>query len=168
MLSEAGSWAKVGMIQEYLAKGYKYVFWVDADAAIVDFETDLRDAVKDCEWGACVHDPAKSEYLKGLKIDKHINIGVMYIKNTPGTKKFADLWRDSYPGIARWAEQGSFNNLIKEYPGIVSAIDDKWNATLNVNMVDKPVVLGFHGLPYAQRYSEMKKRFENDHLIYAV
>jgi len=168
MLSEAGSWAKVGMIKEYLGKGYQYVFWVDADAAIEDFDTDLRDAVKEVEWGACEHDPDKSEYLRKANVPKHINIGVMYIKNTEGTKKFVDMWLNTYPGISRWAEQGSFNDLMVEYPGVVGKIDDKWNATLKVNEVEKPVVRGFHGLPYKQRYEEMIKRYRDDPLIYKV
>jgi len=168
MLSECGSWAKVGLIKEYLAKGYEYVFWIDADAAIEDFDTDLRDAVKDVQWGACEHDPDKSEYLRSLKVPKHINVGVMYIKNTKDTKRFVDAWIKCYPGEPGWAEQGSFNKLITEMPGIVKKIDDKWNATLRVNEVEKPVVRGFHGLPYPERYKEMINRYKDDPLIYRV
>lgn len=166
MLSEAGSWAKVAMIDDSLKKGYQYVFWIDADAAIVDFETDLRDAVKDCEWGACEHDPAKSKWLASLKIDKHINVGVMYIKNTPGACKFIEMWRSAYPGPPRWAEQGAFNKLLVEYPGIVKVIDDKWNSTVRVSEVPKPVVCGWHGIPYADRYRLMNEKFMNDPLVY--
>lgn len=168
MLSEAGSWAKVQLIKDMLDKGYKYVFWIDADAAIHDFEADLRDAVKDCDIGACVHDPAKSKWLEELKVEKHINIGVMYVKNTSGSKKFFDLWLASYPGIERWAEQGAFNNLVEEYPGYVKVIDDKWNATMRVNEVEKPVVMGYHGVPMQERYLAMKENYQYDALTYQV
>ena len=166
MLSEAGSWAKVAMIDDCLKKGYEYVFWIDADAAIVDFGTDLRDAVKDCEWGACEHDPEKSAWLKQNNVQKHINVGVMYIKSTPGTKKFVELWRGAYPGPPRWAEQGAFNKLMEEYPGVVKVIDDKWNSTVKVSEVPNPVVMGYHGIPYGERYKMMYERYKDDPLIY--
>jgi hypothetical protein len=168
MLSEAGAWAKVGLVKEMLDKGYKYVFWIDADAAIMDFTTDLRDAVKDCDIGACEHDPAKSQYLKDNKVDKHINVGVMYFKNTTGTKKFVDKWLASYPGPVRWADQGAFNALLIEFPGVVKVIDDKWNATVNVNECDKPVILAWHGIPYQKRYELMKDKLKYDSLEYPV
>ena len=166
LLAEGGAWAKVAMMKEALDKGYKYVFWVDADALIMDFSVDLRDAVKDCEIGACIHDPDKSEWLKKNGILKHINIGVIYLKNTPGTKKFVDLWLAAYPGPERWADQGAFNKLMEEYPGVVKPIDDKWNATVKVNEVEKPVIKGYHGVPYAERYTMMKAETRYDPLIY--
>jgi len=168
MLSEAGAWAKVGLVNDMLNKGYKYVFWIDADAAIMDFTTDLRDAVKDCDIGACEHDPAKSKYLADLKIEKHINVGVMYFKNTTGTKKFVEKWLASYPGPVRWADQGAFNALLIELPGVVKVIDDKWNATVNVSECEKPVVKAWHGIPYINRYEMMKSEFQYDALNYPV
>jgi len=166
MLSEAGDWAKVGLIYEALEKGYEYVFWIDADAGIVDMDVDLREAVKDCEWGACVHDPAKSKFLQQAKIDKHINVGCMYLRNTPATKAFTEMWLNTYPGVNRWAEQGSFNQMVKEYPDIVTVIDDKWNATVNVNMVKNPVVMAWHGLPLSERYRQMRDVFYFDYERY--
>jgi hypothetical protein len=168
LIPEAGSWAKAALIRDALVNGYQYVFWIDADAGIVDMRTDLRDAVKDCEWGACVHDPAKSAWLKKCGVEKHINVGVMYIKNTEGSKKFADMWLAKYPGIHRWAEQGAFNDMVKEYPGYITAIDDKWNATIRVNEVENPVVYGWHGITYAERYAGMKEKFKFDFLEYPV
>jgi hypothetical protein len=164
---EAGAWAKIHLMKMAL-KDYEYIFWVDADAAIMDFETDLRDAVKDIDIGACVHDPEKSPYLKQLGIDKHINVGVMYLRNTDLTNDFIDKWLASYPGPKRWAEQGAFNELIKTIPA-VSIIDDKWNATVNVNMVKKPVVMGWHGvMPSINRFLQMKAALADDFLTYRV
>jgi hypothetical protein len=168
MLSEAGAWAKVALIDDLLKKGYKYVFWIDVDAAIVDFETDLRDAVKDCDWGACEHDPMKSKWLADLKIDKHINVGVMYVKSSKKSKAFVKAWRDAYPGPPRWADQGAFNQLLKDMPDVVKVIDDKWNSTVRVSEVPKPVVMGWHGIPVNERYSMMYERFKDDALIYRI
>ena len=168
MPGEAGAWAKIWLMKDAL-KDYEYVFWIDADAAIMDFETDLRDAVKDINIGACIHDPAKSEYLRQFGIDKHINVGVMYLRNTDLTKQFVDKWIASYPGPVRWADQGAFNNLIVEMPDAVSVIDDKWNATVNVSMVDKPVVMGWHGIaPAVNRFLQMKQVLIDDHINFRV
>lgn len=167
MPGEAGAWSKIWLMK-YALKDYEYAFWIDTDAAIMDFETDLRDAVKDIHIGACVHDPAKSEYLKSLNIDKHINIGVMYLRNTEETRAFIDKWLASYPGEKRWAEQGAFNKLMIENP-IVSVIDDKWNATVNVNMVEKPVVKGWHGVaPNTARFMQMKNELNDDFIDFRV
>jgi hypothetical protein len=161
---EAGSWAKVGMVRDAL-KDYEFVFWIDVDAAIVDFATDLRESVKDIHIGGCVHDPAKSEFLKQNKVDRHVNVGALYFRNTPESKAFVDKWYASYPGPARWAEQGAFNELMDE---TVTVIDDKWNATVNVNLVEKPVVMGWHGVPLNQRFLMMKEKFINDHIEFKV
>lgn len=164
---EAGSWAKIGLIKEAL-KDYQFVFWIDVDAAIWDFTADLRDAVRDINIGGCAHDPAKSDWLKKNGIDKHINIGVTYYRNTDVTKAFVDKWLESYPGPKRWAEQGAFNDLMKDMPEAVAVIDDKWNATVNVNMVEKPAVLAWHGVPLPQRFLLMKEKMRDDCLVYRV
>ena len=168
-LPEAGAWSKIDLMKMALEDGYEYVFWIDADATIMDFNTDLRESVKDIHIGACVHDPAKSPYLKSLDVQRHINVGVMYLRNTDETRKFVQAWYDSYPGIPRWAEQGSFNNLLATMPGIVTEIDDKWNATVNVNMVEKPVVKGYHGvMPIENRFGLMRVDCIEDHIVYRV
>lgn len=167
--AESGAWAKIELMRLALNQGYEYVFWIDADAGIIDFETDLRDAVKDIDIGACAHDPKKSAYLKQLKIAKHINVGVMYLRNTEKTKQFIEDWFNIYPGEPRWAEQGSFNKLMEKYPDVVKEIDDKWNATVNVNMVPKPVVKGYHGLmPVINRFYTMRMDFIEDHIDFRV
>ena len=167
MTGESGAWAKVGLVKEAL-EDYEYVFWVDVDAAIMDFDTDLRDAVKDINIGGCVHDPAKSQFLKDNKIERHINVGVLYFKNTELTKEFVSAWFDAWPGPPRWADQGVFNALLKEMPKAVTELDDKWNSTVNVNIVEKPVVLGWHGIPLHKRFLMMKERLINDHLEFVV
>lgn len=165
---EAGAWAKIHLMQMAL-KDYEYVFWIDADAAIMDFGTDLRDSVKDINIGACEHNPEKSPFLKQAGIAKHINVGVMYLRNTEVTKTFIDKWIASYPGVVRWAEQGAFNNLMVEMPDAVSVIDDKWNATVNVNMVQKPVVMAWHEvMPAVNRFLQMKSVLIDDHINFKV
>jgi hypothetical protein len=168
MPGEAGAWSKVGLMKEALLD-YEYVFWVDVDTAIMDFETDLREAVEgDINIGGVYHDPAKSEYLKVHGVEKHINIGVLYIKNTEISRLFINKWFDSFPGPPRWADQGAFNALIDEIPHSVTGIEDKWNATINVNEVEKPVIFGWHGVNRPERFLVMKRKLATDHLIYTV
>jgi len=167
--AESGAWAKIELMRLALNQGYEYIFWIDADAAIMDFETDLRDSVKDIDIGACAHNPEKSAFLKQLKIAKHINVGVMYLRNTEKTKQFIEDWYNSYPGEPRWAEQGSFNKLMEKYPDVVKEIDDKWNSTVNVNEVQKPVVKGYHGVsPVINRFNLMRADCIEDHIDFRV
>ena len=168
MPGEGGAWAKVGLMKEAL-QDYEYVFWIDADTAIVDFETDLREAVEgNINIGGVYHDPAKSDFLKQNDVKKHINIGALYIRNTEVSRLFIDKWFDDFPGPKRWGDQGTFNGLMKEMPDAVTGIDDKWNATKNVNEVKNPVVMGWHGVDYPERFSMMRRKFATDHLVYTV
>ncbi len=129
-----GGWAKLMLIRWALDNGYESVVWLDADAMIYDLDTDLREACKDI--GACWH---RIPHLH------HWNVGVMYFQNSPKVKQFVNEWIDKYPGAKDgWFEQGEFNRLAMKSK-IVHTLSDRWNATLNVNMVPDAVVLGFHG-----------------------
>lgn len=164
-----GAWAKIWLMKWALEAGHPFIAWIDSDAVIMDFGTDLRDALKDQPFdiGLCKHD---APWFKEPQwnIPAHMNVGVMYVRNTERSKKFIDDWLASYPGDQRWMEQGAFNKLA-EGNGAVGIIDDKWNATVNVNMVDKPVVKGYHGVnPIIQRFNMMKADCIEDHINYRV
>lgn len=163
-----GGWGKIWLIKYAMQHNYKYISWIDADAAIMDFGSDLRDALKEQDIGACLHTPEKSEYLKQNNVPPHLNVGVMYFRVTDKTRKFIDDWLASYPGDKRWMEQGAFNNLAKEVD-FIKPIEDKWNATVNVNMVDKPAVKGWHGVfPVIDRFNMMRAELLEDHIKYRV
>jgi hypothetical protein len=162
-----GAWHKIKMIQNALERGYKYIFWLDTDTAIVDFSQDLRDAFTDKFIGCVEH---KHENLpKEYDIPTHLNVGVVFVKNHPGISGFMQEWWDSFPGDKRWAEQGSFNEMAKKYTDWVFKMDDKYNATVNVNMCEKPVIVGWHGIaPAEKRFSMMKTSFLDDHIKFRV
>ena len=156
-----GAWHKVVMIRDALAKGYEYVFWLDTDAAICDFNVDLRSAFTgEGDIGACEHD--------ANGIPAHLNVGVLFVRNSDKTREFVDEWLATYPGDDRWFEQGSFNDLVKKHQGVVFKMDDRFNATVNVNEVNRPVVKGWHGLMPRPRFEAMKKFFWQDHIKYRV
>lgn len=148
---ENGGWAKIELIRRALDKGYKYVIWLDVDAMIYDLDTDLRKGCPD-GIGACYH---------RIPQLNHWNVGVMFMQNTSEVREFIVDWLKCYPGDGDgWNEQGVFNRLGKTIK-VVETISDKWNATLNVNIVPDAVVLGFHGCGSAEkRYQLMRATLE--------
>lgn len=146
-----GAWLKIKLIRKAMDLQYSCIVWMDADAMIVDMETDLRDAIQNGKIGACWH--------RIQQLD-HWNVGVLYISNTHVTREFVDRWLASYPPPADgWYEQGVFNRMGRE-SGAVVTLSDKWNATLDVNMVPDAVVLGFHGQgDAAHRYKLMQAAY---------
>ena len=147
-----GAWLKIELIQRAMQQGYRDIVWLDADAMIVDVETDLRDAIQHNKIGACWH---------RIPQLNHWNVGVLYISNTDETRRFVDDWLASYPPPANgWFEQGVFNRMGLQSKTVVT-ISDKWNATIDVNMVPDAVVLGFHGQGNAEhRYKLMQQTYE--------
>ena len=163
-----GGWGKIWLIRLMLEQGYKHIFWIDTDAAIINMECDLREALpEDKLIGACEH---WADWFPQLDIPKHYNIGVLFCKNEPIVKEFMDEWIGTYPGHQRWLEQGAFNELVTgKYADIFHPMDAKWNATFRVNEVPQPNIQGWHGvMPEARRYSMMKEVFKDDHLRFKV
>jgi hypothetical protein len=164
---KSGMWEKIWWIQRALEAGYPFICWMDADAGIHDITVDLRDALKGIEgdMGLCQHEN------KAAKIPPHLNVGVMYMRNTPRVKEFVDEWMTKYPGDPRWQEQGAFNDMriLDKYAGLVCRIDDRWNSTVNVTPVPEPVVMGWHGVfPVDLRYKMMRNEFIQDALKYRL
>jgi len=166
-----GGWDKIYLIRLAMMLNYDFIAWIDADAGIMDFDVDLVDALpEDKLIGACWHD---ADWFKDPKnpIDPHYNIGVTYWRNQGRAWKFVQEWYDSYPGVPRWAEQGQFNLMVAkdEYKDIFHRVDDSFNATVNVNEVEKPVVKGWHGVvPIAKRLAMMRVECANDFLKFKV
>lgn len=143
-----GGWAKIELIRRALDKGYQYIVWLDADAMIYDLETDLRDG---CPKGIGASWHRIPQW-------NHWNVGVLLMQNTYEVREFIVSWIKEYPGANDgWFEQGVFNRMGMKSK-VVHTLSDKWNATLNVNMVPDAVILGFHGHGDAkQRYEAMKR-----------
>lgn len=142
-----GGWAKVELIRQALDKGYMFVVWLDADALIYDTDIDLREGCP-VGIGACWH---------RIPQLNHWNVGVMLMQNTYEVREFVVNWLKKYPSADGWFEQGEFNRLGKSSK-VVNTLSDKWNATINVNMVPDAVIIGFHGQGDAgQRLDAMKE-----------
>ncbi len=165
-----GGWGKIWLMKLMIEQGYKHIFWIDTDAAIVDFESDLRDALPEGKLiGACEH--WAPDWFPQYDIPKHFNVGVTFLRSDPLTVEFLDDWISRYPGHPRWMEQGSFNEMIAEdkYKDIFAPLDAKYNATINVNQVEHPVIMGWHGImPEVRRFAMMKEVFKDDFIKFRV
>lgn len=164
-----GGWGKIWLMRLMLEQGYKHVFWIDTDAAIVDMNCDLRDGLPEGKLiGACEH--WAPDWFPQFDIPRHYNVGVLFLRNDPRTVQFLDEWIGKYPGHPRWLEQGSFNEMVTaEYAEIFHKLDDKWNATLRVNEVANPCIMAWHGvMPEAKRFAMMSKTFEGDFIKFRV
>jgi len=132
-----GHWARLKLVQDALDAGHEHVCFLDADTVIRDLDVDIREACKPNHIGACWHRIPQGD---------HWNTGVLYFGNGQATKDFLSDWMASYPGLGDgWAEQGVFN-LFGKKSKVIETLSDKWNATINVNMVPDAVVIGFHGV----------------------
>jgi hypothetical protein len=148
-----GAWLKIVLMIQALEKDYQSIFWLDADTLIWDLETDLREAIQPGHIGACWHRIPQLH---------HWNVGALYLDNTPQVLRFLRAWLASYPAPPDgWNEQGVFNRLARA-SGTVVTVSDRWNATLDVNMVPDAVVLGFHGQGPAEHRLDLMKRTLGD------
>ena len=136
------NWSKLPMIQMWLAQ-YDYVFYVDADALIVDTSVDLRKAFR--ETGA------------GILVCRHgttamYNTGVVFFHKVDGLDTLMDAWlawnpENIPPGEFEPDEQIILNRLMNDerFIGMIQQMDDRWNSTLRTNESPHPVISAWHG-----------------------
>ena len=101
-----GGWGKIWLLRLMLEQGYKHVFWIDADAAIVS-DDDLREGLPEGALiGACEH---YADWFPQYDIPRHYNVGVLFLRNDPLTKEFLDdsRHRTGFQGPEQFCEQQS-------------------------------------------------------------
>ena len=131
-----GHWIKVEMIREALGT-HEYVIWVDADAVILDVNTDLRQAC-----GKPVN------AVRYARPDNDLNVGVLYFRRSPEAIAFVEAWYELRPGKAPTWEQEAFNALAKsdDFAGHVHILPERWNARPDTAVAVPPIVMGWHGV----------------------
>jgi len=150
-----GGWAKVELIRQMLEKDYQYVCWVDADAMIVDLNTDLRTG---CPTGIGMvkHDGTGTP-------GAHLNVGVILMQNSADVRAFVNEWASHYPGTTEfpWYEQGEIHKMRSEakWAGAIEEIPAKWNSCLAAaNHVEDAIIEGWHGMGNgSMRYLQMSQ-----------
>lgn len=83
-----GSWYKLDVIEKYINMGYRYVFWIDADAFFYDKNKKIEHYIQ--YLNKEIFMVASSDKLTGSDI---INTGVMIFYNCSWTKLFIKAWK---------------------------------------------------------------------------
>jgi hypothetical protein len=150
---------KLALMRQAMDERFIYVFWIDADAAIVGDE-DLRGALGAFHETPLRETPLRETPLRETPLrmeigmarhpgpPEHYNVGVILARNTDRARAFLDEALARRPGPLPWHEQQVINDLAGEprFAGCVRRLDDKWNSTVNANEVEDPVVMAWHGV----------------------
>jgi len=142
---------------------YEYVFWIDADAAIVG-DDDLRMASAadiGLTWGGTQGEPP------------HHNVGVMYLRSAPGVHYLAQKLIAETPSETpesmfgpwhgpvgrRVCDQALINELAQVDPWklLFGTVGTRWNSIECCSRVANPVVMAWHGTPAGEKLSAMER-----------
>jgi hypothetical protein len=122
-------------------KQYEYVFYLDADAMIVDTSVDLRTAFYGS--GAAV---------LMARHPSMYNTGVIFLHWVKGMDAVMQQWLEGHPaniaeGKRVWDEQVIINRMMEEprFAGLIAGMDDKWNSSFRTNESPHPVISAWHG-----------------------
>jgi hypothetical protein len=134
-------WNKIALIQRALQQGFDTVGWLDADTLVIRESEDIRGALlPGAPLGMTIH-PSP-----GLPGNNHFNTGVMVMRNTPETRAFFDaVWEQGPVANHSWHEQARILDLLEKFPGLVQALDPRWNATHGLDPVEVPIIKAWHG-----------------------
>lgn len=111
-MPEPISWNKMAYKRDLMTKdGPEQIFYIDADAMIVDEDYDLRNALPKDAWLGLT----TAAYPWSYEI-WHYQIGCSYWRNCPEARSFIDavLARQNDPDPDHWVEQGAVNRELLE------------------------------------------------------
>lgn len=148
-------WPRWELIEKAITLGYRHVFWLDADAVIVNMAADLRDALPEDKHFGMLHGSVPGGE------PEHWNAGVMYFHGVPMARNFARYMVNSKPReyfpLPRWwqdidGDQYLLNRqLLAENPintaAILHPLDRKWNTIYGYENGTVPNVLHLAGTP---------------------
>jgi len=128
LLRYTGHWDAVyHMLNLMDEPGTRWVYWVDADALIVD-DAELHEALPSwARLGMCRHPNPP-----------HFNCGVLFIRNTLATRIWLGDVLKGAPGHWPHYQQAIMNDLLemRRWSGLCTRMDDVWNSTV---VLDGPV-----------------------------
>lgn len=117
----APQWDKVKVLEKVLDMGYKYVFWIDADAYFNIHEIPLEAFLdEDHEMYICDDLPNSQGYSNCW-----VNTGTMLIKNTAFMRQFVTRWwNTNMPKYmyGNYHEQTVLDTIIKNDPYVKSKV----------------------------------------------
>ena len=158
------SWHKLQLVESLFDVGYDFVFWIDADAVFVDFDTDVAELIR----------PGKHIYLAKPRIDGRDfpNMGIFLMRNCEWSRAFLrQLWSLEQYIDHPWWETAAMKHLLyrDEFAdhGIVNRdgphlseehlqwISGRWNYLPRVTKDEPPVIKHFAGNPTKKRLRRM-------------
>jgi hypothetical protein len=131
-------WAKVDRIIEALRSGYEQVAWLDTDCVVVDTSYNI--------FAASGFGIAVCECFDSPSVERHFNIGVLLVTDSPHVREFLDTWY-AMPSSQRWPEQDPFNELMTTRPhrDLLTILPNRFNC-LDIHMEARdPIIRTFHG-----------------------
>lgn len=144
-------WYKVFLVKDLLEKDYDYVFWLDSDTAIMNFNIDLGDDILD------KYDSDIFVGSDNIKYDV-VNAGLFIVRNSKIGREFIDDWIGAYKPYCekgngslrgRWAmscyEQGHLNKLIYEKYSKYTSFLDKTLFQNNNDCFEDVFVMHYYG-----------------------
>lgn len=140
-LDSGEDWFRIRLVLESLESGHDFVFWIDADAFVVDMSVDMRETVP--EWaylGMTIHPlPWDGQHF-------HFQTGVFYVRNSPMAREYFRAVLEMFGTVDY--DQTAMNRLLMRDPKWqqgLRVLDHKWNWTPQCTDMGKPLVVGFHG-----------------------
>jgi hypothetical protein len=145
-LPEPISWKKLSYLLNLMQpNGPQEIYFLDADAMVVDPLFDMRDILPEDAWLGCVISPVPWEYENW-----HIQFGVSYWRNCVKAKEFLNrvLMHQYSPDPYYGLEQGAINKLLLEerhWQSGFCALPSRFNSGGgHFHPREDAVVAGFH------------------------
>ncbi len=165
-IDRPSSWHKIKLIEDAFQKGYEYVFWIDADALIVDCSVNIRDEIE----------KTKYLYLVAHPMDKKLvpNLGIFFIKNCSWSKALLQkMWNKKAYINHKWWENAAFiellgiNSLLSDQPDSINSkylkhikwLDLSWNNLPLYAPSRYPIINHYSAIPYKERLIHMRNDF---------
>jgi len=165
------SWSKIPLIQEAFRAGAEFVWWVDADALVVDPSRSIRDVIE----------PGKDLYLVRHDDGRRCypNAGVMLLRNTPWmVDVLQQIWNMEEYIDHKWWETAALTHMLSpesfaevRIPDDRQRIDDtpvkwlgqEWNSVPFVKdgrfASSHPVIVHYASLPLKYRLAAIRRDF---------
>lgn len=168
----SASWGKIPLIQGAFQKGAEFVWWVDADALVVDPSRSIREVIepgKDCYF--VQHDDGRRS---------NPNAGIMLLRNSPWMMDFLQrVWDLEVYVDHKWWENAAIIHLLSRDSfadeGItddrdrvddtyVKWLDPAWNSIPYVQhgrfASPHPIINHYASLPFKYRLASMHRDFQ--------
>ncbi len=151
------AWDKIVVLSALAMKGYAWLFWVDADALILDLEADIRGEIRaDVDLYLCAHH-TWVEPMPAVAVRYDVpNTGVMLMRTGPWLSGFlTEVWeQDSYlehpwwenaaiihlMGYGRLLDPAGVNAPRAEVMDHVAWLGWQWNSVPGESDVAHPVI----------------------------